>query len=401
MLAAGLLLCAAFEASAQVRAGGGGGGGGGFGGGGGGGGRSPFTSSAFGGGASSASSSATRDYSNPNELGSLSVAPDENSRTITLSGDEATLSNALQVIRKLDRPKPQVLLNAVFLEVSHEKDLDFGVEGAYTKNPYPSLLTNFNMGQNFGLAGQGTVGSLIGGNTMPTGEGLYTLGGNNFQATLRAIASAGNATVLSRPSILVRNNQPATITVGQSVPLVQSVTYNSLTGTPIDSIQYQSVGVILQVTPFISDNNTVEMIVAPQISSLSSQTVAIAQGVAVPVINLRSASTVVVTPDGQTVVIGGLMENDKTVIDTKIPLLGDIPGLGALFRRKQTDNTKTELMIFLTPHVVPAPEQLASLTTEEAARAKLAPQSFEEEELNQFLETMPFKKTAPAPVKKR
>jgi type II secretory pathway component GspD/PulD (secretin) len=172
------------------------------------------------------------------------------------------------------------------------------------------------------------------------------------------------------------------------------VTYNALNGQPINSIQYQSVGVILQVTPFITDNNLVEMIVNPQISSLSSQTVTIAAGVAAPVINLRSASTVVVTPDGQTVIIGGLMEHDKTSIVTKIPLLGDIPGLGALFRRTQKDNTKTELIIFLTPHVIAAPSQLASVSAREAGKAELAPKAFDQQELNKYLDSLPFKQPA-------
>ena len=173
------------------------------------------------------------------------------------------------------------------------------------------------------------------------------------------------------------------------------MTYNTLTGTPIDSIQYQSVGVILQVTPFITDNNLVEMIVNPQISSLSRPDSDHRRrrrrpGHQSPL----GQHQWVVTPDGQTVVIGGLMEHDKTSIVSKIPLLGDIPGLGALFRRTQKDNTKTELMIFLTPHVVAAPSQLASVSAREAGKAELSPKAFDQQELNKYLETLPFKQPA-------
>ena len=312
--------------------------------------------------------------------------------------DDATLEHVKQLVANLDRPKPQVLIKAVFLEVSHDDALDFGVEGSYTHNPSPSALQSLQLSNIFGLAQLGATGQQIGQSTMPTGAGLYQVLGNDFQATVRAIASAGKTEVLSRPSILVRNNQPATITVGSSIPLVTSVTYNSL-GNPINTVQYQNVGVILQVTPFITSDGLVEMIVAPQISALTDQTIQISAGVTAPVISLRSANTVVVTPDGETVVIGGLMENDKTSVDSKIPILGDIPLLGSLFKHKQKATTKTELLIFLTPHVVQMPSQLARVSADESHRADMAPKAFSEQELNKFFDTLPLKPVA-APANK-
>jgi general secretion pathway protein D len=225
---------------------------------------------------------------------------------------------------------------------------------------------------------------------MPTGAGLYSVLGSDYQATVRAIASANNMEVLSRPSILVRNNQPATIQVGQLVPIVTSVTY-SQQGLPIVTPTQQQVGIILQVTPFITDDGLVEMIVSPQISSLSSQTVAIAPGYNAPVIDIRQASTVVVVPDGQTVIIGGLMENDKTAVDTKIPILGDIPLLGYLFKRTQRDHAKTELIIFLTPHVVRMPSELAASTESESSRVEMGRKAFTEKEYNQYFDSLPLK----------
>ena len=177
--------------------------------------------------------------------------------------------------------------------------------------------------------------------------------------------------MLSRPSILARNNQPATITVGQEVPLITGVTYDSL-GNSHNAISYTSVGVILKVTPFITEDGLVEMMVSPQISeidpTLSIPISANANGtgtINAPVIDIRSADTVAVTPDGLTVVIGGLMQTTKTETDTKIPLLGDIPLLGNLFKRTQKSDAKTELIIFLTPHIVAAPTELAALTAKE------------------------------------
>jgi type II secretory pathway component GspD/PulD (secretin) len=121
----------------------------------------------------------------------------------------------------------------------------------------------------------------------------------------------------------------------------------------------------------------------------------VAAGVSAPVIDSRSADTVVVTPDGQTVVIGGLMSNRKKETVSKIPILGDIPLLGAAFRRKIKSEDKTELLIFLTPHIVKAPTQLASVTANERANTRIVPKSFSEEELDRYLDRVPASSGAP------
>jgi general secretion pathway protein D len=175
-------------------------------------------------------------------------------------------------------------------------------------------------------------------------------------------------------------------------------------GNQINAITYQDVGIILRVTPYITSDGMVEMIVAPEISNLSDQTVAVSTGtntVGAPVINRRSADTVVVTPDGQTVMIGGLIQDNKTESVSKIPLLGDIPLLGAAFRRKVKSDTKTELIIFMTPHIVKHPSQLAALTHTERAKAQNAPQAFSEADLNRFLDGAPQAQSPPPEPKKK
>jgi general secretion pathway protein D len=290
-----------------------------------------------------------------------------------------------------------VLIKVVFLEVTHNNTLDIGIEGGFRRglgNSTTSAVANV-----FGLSG---LGSPAGGATTPLGQpvgsfvptppgaGLYQIMSTDYQATLRAIATAGKTEVLSKPSILARNNQPATITVGQSVPLITNVRYDTF-GNAINSVQYTDIGIILRVTPFIHPNGMVEMIVAPEISSLTDQTVPISTGVSVPVIAKRAADTVVVTPNGQTVIIGGLMQNNKASNDSKIPFLGDIPVLGNLFKRKGRNDTKTELIIFLTPTIVDGAEQLAGMTTKERDNAQMAPKAFTAEELNRYLDTLPSK----------
>src|SRR5438132_1227869 len=332
------------------------------------------------GASSGTASGTTRQYTPNGTVGDAMISVDPETHRVIVITDEETSKYVGQVITNLDRPEPQVLIKVVFLEVTHNNSLDIGIEGAFSRN-----LNNTTTGIVANAFGLSSLNSAVGTNTAvnafgqavqsfvptPPGAGLYQVLGSDFQATLRAIAQAGKTEVLSRPSILARNNQQATITVGQSVPLVTSVSYNGLNGTPVSAISYQSVGIILRVTPFINSNGMVEMIVSPQISQLSAQSVTVSAGVSAPVIDLRSADTVVVTPDGQTVIIGGLMQNQKTQSDSKIPILGDIPLLGNLFKRKVKANTKTELMIFLTPHVVYEPAQLASLSTTERGIADI------------------------------
>ena len=395
----------AFQANAQQRAGGTGGGG--FGGGG------------FGGAARSGTSSSTtttaRQYPNNTTIGDAYFSIDPETRRVVFIADQATALAIAQVLTNLDRPKPQVLIKCVFLEVSRDASSDIGVEGSYGKNLGNSwssgLVTNwgvvggnivptsitpgqssssFNGTNMFGLPSSGSFGGA---------NGLYQILGQDFSVTLHAIAQVGKTKVLSRPSILARNNQPAIIQVGQNVPLITGVTYDSL-GNQHNAITYTSVGVILQVTPFISRDGMVEMIVSPQVSeidpttSIPISTSANGAVVNAPVIDIRSANTVVDTPDGQTVVIGGLMQDSNTETTTKIPLLGDIPLLGNLFQRKQKDHSKSELIIFLTPHIVAAPGELAALTAKERDRSGAA-RGLTEEELNKFLDELPKKKTAP------
>jgi len=329
----------------------------------------------------------TGNYPSGTEVGTATFTTDPETRKLMVVTDEETAKYISQVVSNLDRPAPQVLIKVVFLEATYRKGVDIGVEGNYQHNN-GSTIGNYS--QAFG----GMPG-------IDSGQSLYSIAGSDFQVTLRAIAENGKLEVLSRPSILARNNQQATITVGQYVPIVSGVSYNVNLGQ-INSISYQNVGIILRVTPFITSDNMVEMIVSPEISNLSDETVNISTGTnaaGAPIINTRSADTVVITPNGQTVVIGGLMQNTKTEVVSKVPLLGDIPLLGFAFRRKVKADSKTELLIFLTPYIVKQPGELAAMTATEKKELRMLPKSLSEEELNRFLETVTPKTNAP-PTKK-
>ncbi|HXU78405.1 MAG TPA: hypothetical protein VN794_17660 [Methylomirabilota bacterium] len=363
----------------------------------------------FGGGGNNASRSrSSRTYPN-NQVGDAVISIDPETRSLIVIADEDTSRYISQVVSNLDRPKPQVLIKVVFLEVTHNDSLDLGVEGSYGKNLGNSFtsgtVTNFTVINNAivpqsitpAKSSSSFLGSNIFGLTplVPgSSAGLYQLFAQDYQVTLHAIAQAGKARVLSRPSVVARNNQPATITVGQSVPLITSVRFDNF-GNAINSVTYQSVGIILRVTPFITSDGLVEMILSPETSELvadRSQWVPISSGtggtVSAPLINSRSADTVVVTPDGQTVIIGGLMENSKADTITKIPFLGDIPLLGTLFRHTVKSTLQTELMIFLTPHIILAPTEMAAFSASERGKSDAA-KSLSEQELNKFLDELP------------
>ena len=173
-------------------------------------------------------------------------------------------------------------------------------------------------------------------------------------------------------------------------------------GNIINTITYDNVGVILRVTPFITSEGTVEMIVAPEISSLTDQSVPISSNASAPVIAKRSAETVVVTPNGKTVVIGGLMQTQKIESVRKIPLLGDIPGvLGMPFRRTVKNDVKSELMIFLTPTIVNRSSEIDSVTAAEIAKTEMVNKTYTQKDFDKYLDLPPLEPEPKAPTTRR
>jgi general secretion pathway protein D len=368
-----------------------------------------------------------RQYRSNTQLGDAIIQIDPETKSIVIVTDEDTHREMVNVIRELDKPKPQVLIKVVFLEVTYNKGYDVGVEGSYTfnfKNPVNSVATTQNVESTVTTPDATTGGTtVVKTTTSNPGAAATTLGnsantlsqfglaaaqtagmpgfygrviGDNYNATVKLLATRGKVEVLSRPSIMARNNQEAVIVVGQEVPFVTNsrVTDN---GQTINTIQYDNVGIILRVTPFITSDNMVEMIVAPEISQLTAQTVAISNSVSSPVISKRSAETVVVTPNGSTAVIGGLMQTQRVTNIEKIPILGDIPGLGMLFRHTKRDDVKTELMIFLTPTIVFNPHTVGDLTGKELQNTELVEKAFSEKEFEKFFDGQD-KRFAPSAV---
>jgi general secretion pathway protein D len=255
---------------------------------------------------------------------------------------------------------PQVLIKVLVAEVTHEDSADWG--------------TDFSVLNRRANGNGTTVAQTLGNGAAAAANGGLIVGlvENNVNATLHALATEGKLDVLSRPYILASDNQLASITVGQEVPFITNTQITD-TGQQINTIQYQDIGIILNVTPHINPEGLVILDVAPEISQLSASTVPIGAGVAAPIIDKRSAQSRVGIKNGSTIVIGGLMQDNKTLTISKIPILGDIPLIGGIFSRTQVDKTKTELLIFLTPHVAQQPDTLDPMTADELNGTRLTP----------------------------
>jgi len=312
------------------------------------------------------------------QIGSAVVRYDQATGNLIVITDDETKVRIQQVVQSMDNPIPQVLIKVLFLEVTHTKGLDLGVEGALKTGRDGVFNDPTKPG------GVDTVSSLFG-LAGTTQGGFYKILDRDLQATLVALADSSKLEVLSRPSVLTRNNEQATITVGKRIPMITG-SRSTVEGQIINTIEWQDVGIILNVTPHITPNNVVEMALTPEISNLSGETVEVQTGVNARVITIRSADTLVAVESGKTVVIGGMMEDNFTETVHKIPLLGDIPVAGALFRHTVKSKSKTELLIFLTPLVVQGSEALRASSSSEAGRTELAPGSFTDKQMDKFLD---------------
>lgn len=289
----------------------------------------------------------------------VSVIADPDTNSLLVRTNPKNYEQVRAILDELDRAVPQVLIKVLIAEVTHDKNSDFGAEF--------SVL-------NLRPSGNGqVVGSDF---NSPTNASGLTVGilEEHVAATIRALETDGKLDVLSRPYILASDNQLATITVGQEVPFITRSQLTD-TGQTINTIEYDDIGILLDVVPHINPDGLVILDVAPEISALTGGSVPISETVSSPIFAKRSAQTRVGVQNGQTIVIGGLMEDRKTQTVDKIPFLGDIPIIGNAFKRTRMTKSKTELLIFLTPHVALMPDELKTMGEDELDGSKLVPSS--------------------------
>ncbi|HEX2971937.1 MAG TPA: type II secretion system secretin GspD [Tepidisphaeraceae bacterium] len=317
----------------------------------------------FGGGMGGLSSSASR--SAADLAGQVYVVAEADTNALLVMTSPKNYERVKQILDELDRAVPQVLIKVLLAEVTHDNSRDLGAEFS---------ILNLRTDANGNVLGQ--KGGTDFGLANSSGGLVVQVLENNLTTTLRALENAGKLDVLSRPYILASDNQLASITVGQEVPFVQQ-SRTTDEGDTIDTISYEDIGILLDVIPHINPKGLVIMDVRPEISALTNASVTVSGTQKYPVYAKRSAQSRVSIQDGQTIVIGGLMEDRKNDSVSKVPLLGDIPLIGALFQRVQTTKSKTELLIFLTPHVAQNNKELGDVSQGAEDGIKVVPQAVE------------------------
>lgn len=269
--------------------------------------------------------------------GQVQVIPDPNTNSLIIVTNPDNLKLIQDILAQLDHIPEQVMIETMIVEATLDKTNKFGVEWTFAQ---PKAFGST------GVTGTGQTGFGLG-NASPALEGFrYTLAGGNLQAFVNLLQKDDKFQVLSTPRIFTSNNVEAEINISQSVPYITS-TRTDATGAITYNYAFQDVGIVLTVTPRITKNGYVTLEVSQTANDLQGFT-----DFNAPIVNKRQADTTVSVKDTETVVLGGIMRSVVNSKVKKVPLLGDIPLLGELFKSTDRTNTKTELMVFLTPRIV-------------------------------------------------
>ncbi|VVN10923.1 Type II secretion system protein D [Pseudomonas fluorescens] len=260
-------------------------------------------------------------------------------------------------IKRLDNPPLQVQIETRILEVKLTGELDLGVQwylGRLAGNSTSTTVANVSGSQGAlggGGAGLGAADSLF-----------YSFVSSNLQVALHALETNGRTQVLSAPSLVVMNNQPAQIQVGDNIPISQTTVNTGTSDTTLSSVEYVQTGVILDVVPRINPGGLVYMDIQQQVSDAQDQASTNSDTPANPRISTRSVSTQVAVQSGQTVLLGGLIKQDNAESVSAVPYLGKIPGLRWLFGNTSKSKDRTELIVLITPRVITSSSQARQVT---------------------------------------
>ena len=304
-----------------------------------------------------------------------SVQADEDTNAILITADGDTLQSLMVLVESLDIRRAQVLVEAIIVELGTNNSKELGIEWMY--NGGDSGFGSSTLGDNSTLGnvasgalaeGDNATATLAGSLAGIAGQvfGVGRIGGNtDMLAVLKMLKANGSSNILSTPSLLTTDNHEAEISVGKTVPFVTG----SYTGTgngssnptnPFNTIEREDVGILLTVTPHVNDGDTVVMDIAQEISSVDNSDPSISGLVT----NSRKINTQVMAASGEIVVLGGLIQDDVSTSETKVPLLGDLPIIGNLFKSQSSSKTKTNLMVFIRASVMPDDAMLMGATSD-------------------------------------
>jgi general secretion pathway protein D len=285
----------------------------------------------------------------------INIQADEAANALIITAPPDQYRSLEAIIRKLDIRRAQVLVEAIIAEVSYDKAKKLGVQWIVDGTPDGSGPVGvINLGSPSitsiasSIASGGSVnlgpGTLIGG-------GKFDSNNVNFAALIQALESDTSSNILSTPSLMTLDNQEAEIVIGQNVPFITG-SFSSTGGTsnsvnPFQTVQREDVGLTLRVKPQINEGNAVKLEIEQEVSSIDES--AAASDI---ITKKRTIKTVVMVEDGNTIVLGGLIDEQLRQTEDKVPILGDVPLLGALFRATTTTKTKRNLMVFLRPVIL-------------------------------------------------
>ncbi|KXS55044.1 MAG: general secretion pathway protein D [Marinobacter sp. T13-3] len=301
----------------------------------------------------------TRRSEGGNGQDSFSVIADKGLNTLVIRGEPSLMREAEQIVAQLDIRRAQVMIEAAIVEISDETGKSAGVQlaaGDKSNGSVPVLGTNLTSDN--GMLGLNSVISALVGNTLPQLASGLTFGagesrdnGASWGILIQALNSSAAANLLSTPSLITLDNQESEIIVGQNVPFRtgQSTVTGDGTTNPFTTIERRDIGLTLKVTPSISQDGLVRLQVEQTTENLARTNL---EGAADLITNKRSIKTTVLADDQETIVLGGLTRDDLQVTTSKVPLLGDIPGLGRLFTSESKQWVKRDLVIFLRPSIM-------------------------------------------------
>jgi general secretion pathway protein D len=315
----------------------------------------------------------------PGQPSEVSVWADTQTNAIVVTAPPKMMRSLMQIVDKLDIRRAQVLVEAIIVEVRADRVAELGVTWAIQDagSTTPTAATNF---PSFGPGVVQIAGAQAGGGdttTDPTaliGEGItFGIGrlsdtGISFAAVLRALEGNADTNIISTPSLVTTDNEEASINVGQEVPFVTG----SFTNTggnigsvnPFQTIQREQVGVKLTITPQINEGDSLLLEISQEISNIAQSV----EGATDLITNERIVETTVIVDDRQVLVLGGLLEDVLRESEQRVPILGSIPVLGALFRSQTTDKVKTNLLVFIRPTIL---RDAATISTETNAKYNL------------------------------
>jgi len=304
--------------------------------------------------------------------GDVKVVADAATNAILMTADPSDISSVNHIIDKLDVRRRQVLVEALIVEVSANTAQQFGMEwrgtGSFnqaTPSPFGGTSFTTQAGSNINTVAANPFGATSG---LVAGvvDGTVTFGGTEFLnigALVRALEAQADTNVLSTPNLLTMDNEEAEIIVGQNVPLITGT--SSSTGVanpnPFQTIERKDIGLTLRVKPQISEGDVVRLELYQEISSIDTN--AGVQGSDL-ITTKRSIKTVVLANSGQMIVLGGLMRDDNTASVQGVPCLASLPVLGEPFKFTENSSRKTNLMVFLKPHIIKSASQIEAITNQ-------------------------------------